>query len=163
VAKRPEPAPYPNGVPTSPPPPTHTMRQYAADIREYEQTKISPEVTAQTLSAIVEGIAARQEAEMVEGLREILEKRLESSMKLQRWEFVPNAMGGEMRQMEDGDYCEASDVEPLEDVAKLILVSPATGHRLEVQSELKTEGPFAVFQVGNRRESFEVRITMHEI
>lgn len=84
-------------------------------------------------------------------------------MKLQRWEFVPNATGGEMRQMEDGDWCEASDVEPLEDAAKLILVSRATGHRLEVQSELRTEGPFAVFQVGNRRESFEVRISMEEI
>jgi hypothetical protein len=139
------------------------MRQYAADIREYEQTKISPEVTAQTLSAIAEGIAARQEAELVEGLREILEKLLESSMKLQRWEFVPNAMGGEMRQMEDGDYCEASDVEPLEDIAKLILISPSTGHRLEVQSDPRTEGPFAVFQVGNRRESFEVRISMEEV
>ena len=50
------------------------MRQYAADIREYEQTKISPEVTLQTLSAIVEGIAARQEAELVEGLKESLQK-----------------------------------------------------------------------------------------
>jgi len=48
-------------------------------------------------------------------------------------------------------------------VAKLILVSPTTGHRLEVQSDLRTEGPFSVFEVGNRRESFEVRITMHEI
>jgi hypothetical protein len=50
------------------------MRQCAADIREYEQTKISPEVTAQTLSAIVEGIAARQEKELVEGLRESLQQ-----------------------------------------------------------------------------------------
>jgi hypothetical protein len=74
VAKRPEPAPYLNDAPTSPPPPTHTMRQCAADIREYEQTKISPEVTAQTLSAIVEGIAARQEAELVKGLRESLQR-----------------------------------------------------------------------------------------
>lgn len=56
VAKRPEPAPYPNDVPTSPPPP------------------ISPEVTAQTLSAIVEGITARQEAELVEGLREAMQR-----------------------------------------------------------------------------------------
>ena len=73
MAKRPEHVPYPNDVPTSPPPPTHTMRQCAADIRDYEQAKISPEVTAQTLSAIVEGIAARQEAELVEGLRKAVE------------------------------------------------------------------------------------------
>jgi len=72
-------------------------------------------------------------------------------------------MGGEMRAMDDGDYCDASDVEPLEAVSQLILVSPATGHRLEVQSALRTEGACAVFRVGNRRESFEVRITMREI
>jgi hypothetical protein len=74
MSKKPEPAPYVNDVPTSPPPPTHTMRQFAADIRQYEQAKISPEVTAQTLSAIVEGIAARQEKELVEGLRESLQQ-----------------------------------------------------------------------------------------
>lgn len=39
----------------------------------HKQTKINPEVTAQTLSAIVEGIAARQEAELAEGLREALQ------------------------------------------------------------------------------------------
>jgi hypothetical protein len=58
---------------------------------------------------------------------------------------------------------EGSGEKSLEAVSQLILVSPTTGHRLEVQSELRTEGACAVFQVGNRRESFEVRITMREI
>lgn len=84
-------------------------------------------------------------------------------MKLQRWDMVADYTGSVMQPREDGNWCQATDVKPLEDVAKLILISPITGDRLEVVTDLKTEGPCTVFQVGNRRESFEVRISIEEV
>jgi tRNA A58 N-methylase Trm61 len=72
-------------------------------------------------------------------------------------------MGGKMMQMEDGDYCESSEVEQLEHVAQLVLVSPATGKPLEVCSDLLAEGPFTVFYVSNQEERFKVKISMEEM
>lgn len=139
-----------------------TVKQVVADIREYEQTRISPEMTTQQLSEIVAGIAAREEAELAAGLRKALELE-QQKMKLQRWEFIPTQMGGKMVAMEDGDYCESSEVEQLEHVAQLALVSPATGKPLEVCSDLFAEGPFTVFLVNNQEERFKVKISMEEM
>ena len=84
-------------------------------------------------------------------------------MKLQRYELIADLTGSDMQQREDGDRCDASDVEPLEDVAKLILVSPATGDRLERSTEAVDINGAFVFQVSNRREAFEVSIRMTEV
>jgi hypothetical protein len=143
---------------------TDSVRRVVADIREYEQSKLrfTPEMTAQQLSEIVAGIAARDEAELAAGLRKAIELE-QQKMKLQRWEFIPSQMGGKMVQMEDGDYCESSEVEQLEHVAQLVLVSPVTGKPLEVCSDLLAEGPFTVFYVDNKDERFKVRISMEEV
>jgi hypothetical protein len=138
------------------------LKQVMSDLREYEQARLTPEMTTQQLSDIVAGIAARDEAELVASLRNIL-RQVKQKMKLQRWDFVPNPMGGEMRQMEDGDYCESSEVEQLEHVAQLVLVSPETGNSLEVCSDLLSEGPFTVFYVDNKDERFKVKISMEEV
>ena len=71
-------------------------------------------------------------------------------MKLQRYELIADLTGSDMQQREDG-------------VAKLILVSPATGDRLEISTEAVDINGAFVFQVSNRREAFEVSIRMTEV